>query len=62
MLDYNEVLRIADQKYRELKAEKHPYTAPELLPSGIQSDQIRALAHALVVAINQELRRDDGMV
>lgn len=55
MLDYDSILKIADQKYRELKSEKHPYTAPELLPSGIQSDQIRALAYALVVTINDIL-------
>jgi hypothetical protein len=45
----------ADLKYKELKIEKNPYVAPELLPSGIQSDQIRALAFALINEINREL-------
>lgn len=58
MLDYDFVMRIADNKYRELKAEANPYTAPELLPSCIVSDQVKALAFALVAAINSnELNR-----
>lgn len=54
MLDYDSIMKLADQKYRELKAEKNPFTAPELLPEGIVSDQIRALAYALVTAINNK--------
>ena len=55
MLDYDSIMKIADRKYRELKAAKNPYVAPELLPQGIISDQIRALAFALVVSLNNEL-------
>lgn len=55
MLNYESIMKIADQEYRELKAKNNPYTAPELLPQGIISDQIRALAFALVVSLNNEL-------
>lgn len=54
MLNYDSVMKIADRKYKELKAAKNPYVAPELLPQGIISDQIRALAFALVVSLNNE--------
>jgi hypothetical protein len=57
LIDYGVIMKLADQKYRELKAEKYPFTDPELLPEGIVSDQIRALAHALVIAINVELNK-----
>lgn len=53
MLNYDSVMKIADLKYKELKAETNPYVAPELLPQGIVSDQIRALAFALVESINK---------
>jgi hypothetical protein len=47
-------MKIADRKYRELKIKKNPFTAPELLPNGVISDQIKALVYALVKTINND--------
>jgi hypothetical protein len=55
MLDYYAVMNIANRKYKNLKAERNPYIAPELLPYEIQSDQVRALAYALVAEINNNI-------
>jgi hypothetical protein len=42
------VMDKAGKKYRELKMAKNPYQPPEAFPDTLPSDQIRALAAALV--------------
>lgn len=56
-LDYDFIMKIADRKYRELKIKKNPFTAPELLPNEVISDQIKALVYALVKTINNDPSR-----
>lgn len=53
-----DVLERANEIYAEAKlGDSTYYTAPELRPQ-IQSDQIKALAEALVEILNRELAED----
>jgi predicted RNA-binding protein with EMAP domain len=54
-IEYEVVISKADQYYRELKRKKYSYADRELLHEGIQSDQIKALAKALIEEINEEI-------
>ncbi len=42
------IIKKAGKKYRELKMEKNPYIAPELIPDTLPSDQIKAIAITIV--------------
>jgi hypothetical protein len=42
------ILVNAGKKYHDIKCAKNPYMAPELITSEIPSDQIKALATAMV--------------
>lgn len=55
MINLETVLEKANKEYARLKQESNPFTAPELLPQEIRSDQIKALAKVLIEAINEEL-------
>lgn len=54
------LLARANEIYAENKRAKHPYTAPELLPQTIESDQVKAVLEACVeeiVNIRAEIER-----
>ena len=51
---YNKVMAIASKIYEEEKRKKYPLVAPELLPRKIVSDQIKALAKAIVINLIPE--------
>ena len=53
-----EILERINKKYTELKMRKHPYTAPELLPNEVQSDQVKALIDVFAEII-EEMSEDD---
>ena len=48
-ITYDRVMTLASKIYVEEKAKKHPYHPPEMLPTEIVSDQIKALAKAIVI-------------
>lgn len=54
MIDEKQVMKRADEIFREKVASQFPYRAPECLPQIIPSRQVRALCKALVEAINAE--------
>ena len=53
-VDEAKLLRRTDEIYHELCALRAPYTAPELLPAGIRSCQVKALIAALCEQLNEE--------
>lgn len=44
----------ADRIYAEKTAVDNPYTAPECLPTGLRSNQVRAVIEAICEAINEQ--------
>jgi hypothetical protein len=42
------IIEKAGREYQRLKMDKNPYSHPEHFPDKIQSDQIRAIAFAIV--------------
>lgn len=53
-IDVNQVMELADKKYAQKKRDKYPFTAPEFLPNGIISDQVKALAEAICEVLNKK--------
>jgi hypothetical protein len=58
MINYDKVMEKADRYYTEIKSEKLQCDI-SLVPQQIQSDQIRALAKALVEEINATFEECD---
>lgn len=53
MIEINELMELTNKKYAEKKRIKFPFTAPELLPQEVISDQIKALAEAICEILNK---------
>lgn len=52
------VVALINEKYTEAKREKNPYTAPELLPQEIISDQVKVVIDTLmneIVDLNSQI-------
>lgn len=49
----DKLLEICNIKYKELKRKKYPYTAPELLPSEIGSDQVKVVIEVFQNLFNE---------
>lgn len=52
------ILEICNIKYKEAKKEKFPYTAPELLPSEISSDQVKVVIEVFQNLFNGLLKEN----
>jgi len=52
-MDKDAIIKEINRRYLEKKMQKYPYTAPELLPQTIQSDQVQVVVDVLLERLDE---------